>query len=146
MEISQKQSRQLDVILNELSKNKKSYSVEDINQLFPKENIDYCANLFYVLTEHYPELLYPKNDATLDCFWATDYVKAFLSNGGYSDIFDKETIEYEKNRAIEKLNHEKLKYETGNAKRIYKTYWWTFSFALIALLVSLYNFLKDFFN
>lgn len=45
----------------------------------------------------------------------------------------------------EQLELEKLKYDIKNAKRIYKTYWWTFIFAIIALIISLYNLLKDIF-
>jgi len=146
MEISMKQSRQLDKILSELLGETKVHSVQDINKLFPQENLDYCTNLFYILNNYYPKLLYPKSGPTEELFWATGYVKAFLSEGGFSSLFDKENAKQEKIRASEELNQEKLKYETRNAKRIYKTYWWTFFFALIALLVSLYNFLKDFFN
>ena len=37
----------------------------------------------------------------------------------------------------QKLNDEKLKYDVKNVKRIFKTYWWTFWFSVIALAISL---------
>ena len=37
----------------------------------------------------------------------------------------------------QKLNDEKLKYDVKNSKRIFKTYWWTFTFAVIGLAISL---------
>ena len=46
---------------------------------------------------------------------------------------NKQTI-----KEIEELQHKKLKVDLDNAKRIYKTYWWTFVFALLGLLISLY--------
>jgi len=56
-----------------------------------------------------------------------------LKYGGYEKwITDKENDEKEKNR----LEREKLKYDVGNAKRIYKTYWLTFWMALIAFAIS----------
>lgn len=36
------------------------------------------------------------------------------------------------------FSDEKLEYEVKNAKRIFKTYWWTFSFAIVGLMVSLF--------
>ncbi len=35
------------------------------------------------------------------------------------------------------LAREKLKYDLKNAKRIFRTYWWTFGIAIISFLVSL---------
>lgn len=44
------------------------------------------------------------------------------------DLADKER---------QSLKDEKLGYEVENARRIFKTYWWTFAFAIIALIISL---------
>jgi hypothetical protein len=66
----------------------------------------------------------------------------FLRKGGFTKIgeaaFSKKRIEDEK----ETLSLEKLRYDTKNAKRIFKTYWWTFSISILALLLSLINFFK----
>lgn len=144
MEINEKQSRQLDEILSQLLRNKgHATSVEIINkELFPNETFDSCLTLYYTLKEHYPPLLYPKDEVNDDCFWARDYVKAFLNSGGFSHIYDIGSQEIKRKEERDILELEKLKYDTKNAKRIFKTYWWTFGFALIALLISLYNLLK----
>jgi hypothetical protein len=146
MEINEKQSRQLDEILVHLLKlNGHATSVENINnELFPDETYEYCLSLFYILENYYPKLLYPENDVQDNCFWAREYVKAFLNNGGFSRLFDSSAEVLRKKEEKEKLELEKLNFDTKNARRVYKTYWFTFAFALIALLISLYNLLKDF--
>lgn len=147
MDINEKQSRQLDTILKKLtSKKGKATSVEFINkELFPNETYESCLSLFYILKEYYPPLLYPKSEVNDDCFWAREYVTAFLNEGGFSRIYDIKSHEINNKKEKERLELEKLKYDIKNAKRIYKTYWWTFIFAIIALIISLYNLLKDIF-
>lgn len=147
MEINEKQSRQLDEILKKLVSNQgHATSVENINnELFPNETFESCLSLFYILKEYYPPLLYPKSEVNDDCFWAREYVTAFLNEGGFSRIYDIKSREIKRKEEKEHLELEKLKYDTKNARRIYRTYWWTFGFALIALLISLYNLLKDLF-
>lgn len=90
MDINEKQSRQLDTILKKLtSKKGKATSVEFINkELFPNETYESCLSLFYILKEYYPPLLYPKSEVNDDCFWAREYVTAFLNEGGFSRIYD----------------------------------------------------------
>jgi hypothetical protein len=48
-----------------------------------------------------------------------------------------ENIEGAKKREADQLNLEKLRYDARNSKRIFKTYWYTFAFAVAGLLVSL---------
>jgi hypothetical protein len=147
MEINEKQSIQLDEILKHLVKTGKPTSLKDINQeLFPKETYDSCLSLFYILKEYYPRLLYPKSEVTDDLFWVTDYVPAFLSEGGFNQKFKTEFEKAKKLEEKENLDLEKLRYDVKNSRRIYKTYWLTFAFALIALVVSLFNLIKGFFN
>jgi len=145
MELTKKQSRQLDQILEYLTKEgRRTLSVAVMNQqLFPEEKEEYCSSLFYKLNEHYPRLLYPESEPDESLFWASDYVKAFLSEGGFSKLFDVTNRNQEQEREEQSLNLEKLKYDVKNAKRIYKTYWWTFAFALIALSLSLFTFIKN---
>ena len=45
----------------------------------------------------------------------------------------------------QKLNDEKLKYDIKNAKRIFKTYWWTFAISIAAFLLSLFNLIYNLF-
>jgi hypothetical protein len=147
MEIDEKQSRQLDEVLRKLLSNHvHATSIENINkELFPNETFESCLSLFYILKEYYPPLLYPESELSDDCFWAREYVTVFLNEGGFSRIYDIKSQEIKRKKEKELLELEKLKYDTKNASRIYKTYWWTFGFALIALLVSLYNLLKGLF-
>lgn len=147
MTINEKQSRQLDKILKQLAENKgHATSVEELNkELFPEESYESCLSLFYILKGYYPELLYPKSEVNDDCFWAREYVTAFLNDGGFSRIFDTEIHGIKQNEEKCSLELEKLKYDTKNSRRIYKTYWITFTFAILAFLISLYNLLKDLF-
>lgn len=43
----------------------------------------------------------------------------------------------------QKLNDEKLKYDIKNAKRIFKTYWWTFAISILAFLLALGKIIYD---
>lgn len=52
---------------------------------------------------------------------------------------DKKTLETERQR----LNDEKLKYDVKNARRIFKTYWWTFAISLSAFLLALGKIIFD---
>lgn len=147
MEINEKQSNQLDEILKHLVDTGKPSDLKTINtELFPNDSYESCLSLFYILKEYYPSLLYPKTDIDEELFWATEYVKAFLNEGGFSKIFKIEYEEISRLNERDNLDLEKLKYEVKNAKRIYNTYWWTFTFALIALAVSLFNLIKGFFK
>jgi len=48
-------------------------------------------------------------------------------------LASKAAIESER----QKLNDEKLRLDLKNSKRIFKTYWWTFTFALISFIYVL---------
>ena len=41
------------------------------------------------------------------------------------------------------LNDEKLKYDVKNAKRIFKTYWWTFGISILGFLLALGKIICD---
>jgi|WetSurMetagenome_2_1015567.scaffolds.fasta_scaffold384209_2 hypothetical protein len=142
------QSRQLDLILKALIDSKgQVYNLENIQEtILPEESIDNIRLLFYELNDHYPQLLHPISGATEDGFWANDYASSFLSNGGYSAWFDKMYAAQEKDSARKDLEDEKLKIDVKNAKRIFKTYWWTFGIALGALVISLINILWNIFG
>jgi transposase len=57
-QITKKQSRQLDEILNELNNLKgTAYSIKDISNSYTDETLDYCANLFYILNAYNKLLL-----------------------------------------------------------------------------------------
>lgn len=145
MEINEQQSRKLDNILSHLEKSGKPSDLKTIkSELFPEDSFESCLSLFYILTEYYPRLLYPKTDINEDLFWTTEYVKGFLHKGGFTQLYNKEHEKAIRQDEKETLELEKLKYDVKNAKRIYKTYWWTFAFALIALGASIFNLIKGF--
>ena len=60
-----------------------------------------------------------------------------VKNGGYELYLNNKENAKWREAEIEELTFEKLKYDVRNAKRIFKTYWWTFWFALVGLLISL---------
>lgn len=78
-------------------------------------------------------------DGNVDSFWVdlNELGRQVKSAGGHfaylKKLSDKATADIER----QKLNDEKLRYDVKNAKRIFKTYWWTFWFALIGLAISL---------
>jgi hypothetical protein len=140
MKMNEKQSRHLDIVLMHLISIKGATDLKAINkEFFPDESYDYCLSLFSILKEYYPQLLYPEGEIEDDCFWARDYARVFLNDGGFSRDFDSKKEEIIKRHEKEELEIQKLKYDVKNTKRVYKTYWFTFTFAVIALLVSLYN-------
>lgn len=143
--MTEKQSRQLDLILKTLIHSENMvYTIDKIkNDILPDESIDTCRVLFHILDNNYPQLLYPKIERTEDCFWSNDFAKAFITDGGFSKQFDSEFEQIQRSNEYEQLNTEKLKYDIKNAKRIFQTYWWTFILAILAFLISLYNFIKE---
>lgn len=144
MKMNEKRSRHLDKFLKHLTSIEGATDLKTINtDLFPDESYDYCLSLFSILKEYYPPLLYPEGEIEDDCFWARDYARVFLNEGGFSSDFDSKKEEIIKQQEKEELEIQKLKYDVKNAKRIYKTYWITFAFALIALLISIYNFIIE---
>ncbi len=70
-------------------------------------------------------------------FRLTQLGKIVKDAGGHfvylKQLKNKENADRERQR----LNDEKLKYDVKNAKRIFKTYWWTFTFAVVGLIISL---------
>jgi hypothetical protein len=70
-------------------------------------------------------------------FKLTDLGREVKETGGHfaylKKIADKAAADTER----QKLSDEKLKYDVKNAKRIFKTYWWTFWLAIIGFVISL---------
>jgi hypothetical protein len=145
MVITQEQAKHLDLILSTLlNKEGTVYDVETINsKLIPDKSYDYCLSLFYILANFPQRLLWPKDNLSEEHFWATDYVKVFLHDGGFTSLYEraeaKQKIESEK----ERLNLEKLKYDVRNTKRIYKTYWLTFGVSIAGFLLALGKIIFD---
>ena len=70
---------------------------------------------------------------------APEYVictEAGAKINSYRDYINNQSAEVMRQREIAKLTRKKLKYDAANAKRIYHTYWWTFGFAIVGLVIS----------
>jgi hypothetical protein len=98
-----------------------------INTLFNKFNLELIDKNFLVKTLN-EELGMIRIDSGL-----YSLTKKGLSFVSFEEIENKEKIEFER----QKLTDEKLKYDVKNSQRIFKTYWWTFTFSIIALIISL---------
>jgi predicted methyltransferase len=97
-----------------------------INTLFNKFNLELIDKNFLVKTlKEFGIIRIDKGLYSL--------TKKGLSFVSFEEIENKEKIEFER----QKLTDEKLKYDVKNSQRIFKTYWWTFTFSIIALIISL---------
>ena len=139
--ISREQAIHLDKILQALLENEIDFqNVNKINEnLIKDKSYEYCLSLFYILSEHYPRLLYPI-DLSPDIFWATDYVAAFLHDGGFTNLYDSEAAKQEAENERQKLNDEKLaaevdivKFQKGLGKKFTI---WAFIVSIISIVAS----------
>lgn len=148
MKINREQAKHLDLILELLvDKTVNVNSVEEIKEnLLKDKSYEYCLSLFYILSDHHPRLLYPISGLSEDTFWASEYVPAFLHDGGFSAIYDSAAAKLEIEEEKERLNIEKLRYDVKNSKRIYKTYWWTFAISIVGFLLALSKIILDLVN
>lgn len=139
MKLTKETAGDLDLVIKELiATNSRIASVEDMKAvLFPDKPEGYLISIFHHLNEHRPRLLVSEPDPSPELFWANDYTPAFYYDGGFMAIFveqEKERLEVEEKK---KMELEKLRFDVKNTKRIYKTYWWTFGFALIGFVYVL---------
>jgi hypothetical protein len=109
--------------------------------LFPDKDIGYCIGLYYTINNHNPELFFPISGSTENEYWASTLAEGFLSQGGFSKIFNDEYAVQEKQDQVNELEIEKLRYDVQNAKRMFKTYWWTFGIAILGFLLVLTSFI-----
>lgn len=66
----------------------------------------------------------------------TDKGRLVKSQGGHFEYIMKCTNEYKIKKEREELNDEKLHFDIKNSKRVYGTYWYTFTFALVSFMES----------
>lgn len=138
--INKEQATHLDLILDFLNKNDDS-NVDDINEkLLPDKSRDYCLSLFYILANYYPRLLYPKDNLSEDIFWATEYVPAFLHDGGFTKIYDTQFAEYEAEQKRQALADQKtqaeldiIEFQRGLGKKLLI---WGFIVSVISIIAS----------
>lgn len=154
--MNREQSVELDkIILLSIENEGQPYSVEDIQEeLFKDRDYSYCLNLFYILNNHNPSLLYPINGPEPELFWVNDYAKAFIHNGGFKTLYDNEFKRKSEQDVIDALKLEKLTaevdivhFQKGLGKKLTI---WGFVIAIISVTASILttiisntNLLKD---
>jgi hypothetical protein len=141
--INQQQATDLDLILQTSIDNEgEVYSVEEIHRLlFNDKDHEYCLNLFYILNNYYPTLLWPTDGPTPEYFWANEYAKAFIHSGGFIKIYNDEHKRVTEKEKIEALSLEKLsaeveivRFQRGLGKKLTI---WGFAIATISVLASI---------
>jgi len=101
-----------------------------------EEAIEYLANKGLIEYE----------DKTYQWFKVTDSGRKVKQKGGIS-YYEEYVRKQEKEQYQRQLkSDEKLDFDLKNAKRVYKTYWWTFTIAILAFLLSVGKILYDIVN
>lgn len=97
------------------------------------------SNTIDILTR----LGYIEKTGTGQWYSLTDFGRQIKDAGGHlayeNKIANKAKIDKERQR----LNDEKLRYDVKNAKRIFKTYWWTFTISIVGFLLALGKIIYD---
>lgn len=116
--MTREQAVHLDLILQTLVDKKiKAGSVELVNQnLLPDKSYEYCLSLFYILADHYPKVIWPKSDVYPESFWASEYTTAFLHDGGYTELYDREDAKQQKEASRQSLQDQKLEADLRSSK------------------------------
>lgn len=113
----------------------------DIDFIFRKlhkeKGVVYTLDLLRKMLTNDPRVIVSTGTEIHSVFNVTLFGKRFLLEGGFSKIAEEIQASILLEAEKEKLNFEKLKYDVKNSKRIFKTYWFTFGFALAGLLISL---------
>ena len=115
--------------LNLLKNKKGSIFITDFNI----ENINKYECLKYANILMDKKLVHLTNERVDISAFGTD----IINKGGWFKYLETEKENALTERERQLLNDEKLKYDVKNSKRIFKTYWWTFTFSIIALIISL---------
>ena len=67
----------------------------------------------------------------------TELGRTVKKAGGHYVYLQKNLVKESADKERQTLSDEKLKYDVANAKRINKTYWWTFFFAVVSFIYVL---------
>ena len=78
-----------------------------------------------------------------DSYILTDLGKKVKSAGGHFVYLEKLEEKSIADTERQRLNDEKLKYDVKNAKRIFRTYWWTFGISILGFLLALGKIIYD---
>jgi hypothetical protein len=60
-----------------------------------------------------------------------------VKDGGYEKYLEKRLSQSDRQNEIDDLTYKKLRYDTANSKRMFKTYWLTFGISIAAFVISL---------
>jgi len=60
-----------------------------------------------------------------------------VKDGGYEKYLEKRATQTDRQNEVDDLTYKKLRYDVANSRRIFKTYWLTFGFAVAGLVISL---------
>ncbi len=103
----------------------------------------YNIDIIYKMLSYEPKVLVTDSKkGTRTSVWVTPIASDFLETGGFTKIGEANFYKQKAEKAKEELSFEKLKYDVKNSRRIFKTYWWTFSISILALILSVINVLK----
>lgn len=112
-----------------------------INDLIPMiESKDYNPNIIQNLNSKIDELLTKtfkyadRSSPERYSICLTDKGRLVKSQGGHFEYTTKLTNEDKIKKERQELNDEKLHLDIKNSKRVYGTYWYTFTFALISFI------------
>ncbi|HUH73000.1 MAG TPA: hypothetical protein VLZ75_01210 [Chitinophagales bacterium] len=144
--ITKEEATHLDLILRYF--NEKSIDRCNLNRIkkdiLPNYPIEYCKSLVDILENQNPKLIKDKEYVDHDDFviFTTNNISKFLENGGFSNQFNIEVVNQSIAQERNTLELEKLRYDVKNSKRIYKTYWYTFFFALSGFIYALFQIMQ----
>lgn len=144
IEVTQEEAEDMDNILAMIVKINQShfYKSIQVNYLI-KTYLDKTRELYYIdiiyrILDYKPEILFTEEKNGLKTvIFPSSLLDNFLSDGGFSRIAVQQIKDGAHKKELEKLNLEKARLDIRNSKRIYRTYWWTFSFSVISLIVSI---------
>jgi hypothetical protein len=84
----------------------------------------------------------PYNNST-DYYKLTDLGRQVKNAGGHFAYLKRLEEKAIADKERQTLNDEKLRYDVKNAKRIFKTYWWTFCISILGFLLALGKIIYD---
>ncbi len=110
-------------------------------QRFPNNKYEELKTTLILMVNELGLLLKPYSDRL--SITISPFGKQVCSKGGWLRHLELETEKLLQDKARQRLTDEKLKYDVKNAKRIFKTYWWTFGISIAAFILALGKIIYD---
>ncbi|SDY10564.1 hypothetical protein SAMN05444411_1261 [Lutibacter oricola] len=134
----------LDKILFFLTEHKNSKrrvfmpSVKSIQKdLFPYYNVDQIISLLNQIQQNRPDILKYKRTSAGDLIQISGLAESFLSQGGFTEIEEKQTRELQKKNERENIEFEKTKVDLELARKMLKEYPKTKLIARISIIIGI---------